>query len=243
MIHDPYSVLGVSRGASDAEIKKAYRRLSRQYHPDSYAGKSEQEQEMAEEKFRQIQEAYNQIVDERANGGRSYSSGPDYGGFAGYGDRNTRKSTTGNADDQYLMAAMNYLCAKKYNEAINVLLSIDEEKRGGRWNYLCAIANMGLGNNIMAQEYAERAVELEPNNLEFRQYYQQLLNGQNPNPFSGFGSFGGGYGGGYGGYGGYGNYGNYGGNYHSCGTGSLCCDLMCADMLCECMGGDLCGCC
>ncbi len=246
MIRDPYSILGVNRGATDAEIKKAYRRLSRQYHPDSYAGKSHMEQEMAEEKFRQIQEAYNQIVDERSGKGSSYS-GAGYGGQSGYGgfagsgaSGNSRRTSTGTAEDQYLMAAMNYLCAKKYNEAVNVLLSIDEEKRGGRWNYLCAIANMGLGNNIMAQEYAERAVELEPNNLEFRQYYQQLLNGQNPNPFNGFGSFGGGYGGGYGGYGGYGN---YGGNYSSCGTGSLCCDLWCLDTMCECMGGDLCGCC
>ncbi len=96
---------------------------------------------------------------------------------------------------------------------------------------------MGLGNNVVAQDYAKKAVELEPNNMEFRQYYQQLMNG------GGYGSFGSPFGGGYGGgYGGYGGYGSYGGGGSSCGTGNFCCDLWCADTLCECMGGDLCSC-
>lgn len=38
-MNDPYQILGVTRDASDREIKKAYRDLSRKYHPDSYAGK------------------------------------------------------------------------------------------------------------------------------------------------------------------------------------------------------------
>ena len=42
-MNDPYQILGVTRDASDREIKKAYRDLSRKYHPDSYAGKSEAE--------------------------------------------------------------------------------------------------------------------------------------------------------------------------------------------------------
>lgn len=69
MISDPYSILGVSRDASDREIKRAYRNMSRKYHPDSYASSSAAEAEAAAEKFKQIQEAYNQIVNERS--GRS----------------------------------------------------------------------------------------------------------------------------------------------------------------------------
>ena len=64
---DPYSVLGVSRNASMDEIKKAYRKLSRMYHPDANVNNPNREQ--AEEKFKQIQEAYNRIVDEREHGG------------------------------------------------------------------------------------------------------------------------------------------------------------------------------
>lgn len=60
---DPYSVLGVSRDASDEEIKKAYRKLSRKYHPDANINNPNKEQ--AEEKFKEVQQAYEQIMKER----------------------------------------------------------------------------------------------------------------------------------------------------------------------------------
>ena len=60
---DPYSVLGVSRDASMDEIKKAYRKLSRKYHPDANINNPNKEQ--AEEMFKQVQQAYDQIVRER----------------------------------------------------------------------------------------------------------------------------------------------------------------------------------
>ena len=50
---DYYDVLGVSRGADDAAIKKAYRKLAKKYHPDSNSGNAQ-----AEEKFKQVTEAY-----------------------------------------------------------------------------------------------------------------------------------------------------------------------------------------
>ena len=63
---DPYRVLGVSRDASDDEIKKAYRRLSRKYHPDSNVNNPNKE--AAEEKFKEIQAAYGQIMFEKSGG-------------------------------------------------------------------------------------------------------------------------------------------------------------------------------
>ena len=65
-MRDPYQVLGVSRDASDEEIKKAYRALSRKYHPDANVNNPNKEQ--AEEKFKEIQQAYQRIMDERQRG-------------------------------------------------------------------------------------------------------------------------------------------------------------------------------
>ena len=64
---DPYQVLGVSRDASDSEIKKAYRTLSRKYHPDANINNPHKEE--AEEKFKELQQAYQQIINEREHGG------------------------------------------------------------------------------------------------------------------------------------------------------------------------------
>ena len=63
---DPYSVLGVSRDATDEEIKKAYRTLSRKYHPD--ANINNPNKDKAEEMFKTIQQAYNQIMKEKQGG-------------------------------------------------------------------------------------------------------------------------------------------------------------------------------
>lgn len=232
-MNDPYQILGVTRDASDREIKKAYRDLSRKYHPDSYAGKSEAEAGAAAEKFKQVQEAYNRIVDERS--GKTTGSYGDFGGFGGFGANQGRQNYS--EDEQHMMAAMNYIRARRYNEALNVLNGIFNHNAA--WYYYSSIANMGLGNNNVALEHAKQAADMEPGNMQYRQYYQQLQNGGG---FYGGSPFGSPFGGGYGGGGSYGGYGSYGGGYDSCGTGNLCCDLWCADTLCECMGGDLCAC-
>lgn len=69
---DPYVVLGVSRTASDEEIKKKYRELARKYHPDNYANNPLAD--LAQEKMKQINEAYDAITKERAGGGAQYKT-------------------------------------------------------------------------------------------------------------------------------------------------------------------------
>ena len=65
-MRDPYQVLGVSRSATEEEIKKAYKALSRRYHPDANINNPNKDQ--AEEKFKEIQQAYQQIMKERTSG-------------------------------------------------------------------------------------------------------------------------------------------------------------------------------
>ena len=61
---DYYEVLGVDKKATAEELKKAYRKLSIKWHPDKHANDSEQEKKEAEEKFKEIAEAYAVLSDE-----------------------------------------------------------------------------------------------------------------------------------------------------------------------------------
>ena len=79
MIDDPYKVLGVSPDASDEEIKRAYRKLAKQYHPDLNPG-----DEVAAKKMQQINAAYDQIKNPEKNRQQSGGYG-NYGGYSSYG--------------------------------------------------------------------------------------------------------------------------------------------------------------
>ncbi len=82
MNKNPYDVLGVSPSASDDEIKKAYRDLTRKYHPD--ANVDNPLADLAEEKFKEVQEAYDTIMHERSSGSSgSYSYGGSSSGSSG----------------------------------------------------------------------------------------------------------------------------------------------------------------
>lgn len=93
-MRDPYQVLGVSRSASEEEIKKAYKALSRKYHPD--ANINNPNKDAAEEQFKEIQQAYQQIMKERTEGYR-YQGNSGYGsgsyGTGGYGYGTSRYGT------------------------------------------------------------------------------------------------------------------------------------------------------
>ena len=81
-MRDPYEVLGISRSASEEEIKKAYKALSRKYHPDANINNPNKDQ--AEEKFKEIQQAYQQIMKERTEG-YSYQNGSSRGSYTNTG--------------------------------------------------------------------------------------------------------------------------------------------------------------
>ncbi|MCI8415944.1 MAG: DnaJ domain-containing protein [Lachnospiraceae bacterium] len=173
---DPYQVLGVSRNASEEEIKKAYRSLSRKYHPDANMNNPNKDQ--AEARFKEVQQAYEQIMKERTGGyggagtrgGNPYG---DFGDFWGFGGSNTRQRTSsGDGEEARMQAAANYINNGYYREALHVLQELSN--RGARWHYYSAVANAGQGNNVTALEHARKAAEMEPNNLEYRQLVYQF---------------------------------------------------------------------
>ena len=186
MVQDPYKVLGVSPDASDEEIKKAYRELTKKYHPDRNP-----DNPAAAEKMNDINVAYDAIKSGAAQqqsygapGGGAYAY-QDYGdpfvwgwgtngAYSGAYERARRQQQTERSE---YTAARSYIRNGMYREALNALSGVPAAERDGRWYFLCAAANMYQGNKIAALEQARRAVEIEPDNEEYRRLLEQLQSG------------------------------------------------------------------
>ena len=153
---DPYKVLGVSPDASDEDIKKAYRRLAKQYHPDRNPGDP-----VAAKKMQEINDAYDKIKNPE-------KSQQTYGGY--YGHTGQQYSSV-----DYENAAWHYIRFRRFHEALNVLSGVTE--RNARWYYLSAIANYGLGNQVTALEHMRRAVSMDPSNPEYLEALSQMEHG------------------------------------------------------------------
>lgn len=187
-MRDPYEVLGIARTASDEEIKKAYRAQCKRWHPDLNPNDPS-----AEERFKEVQAAYDTITKGPSggyaqpgyssyNGQRtSYGQSSSYGhssysgfgfdpfgfGFGSYGYGSAQQ-------DPQLQAAYSYITNRRYAEARRVLDAM--QQRSGYWYYCSALAHHGMGNTADALRDARYAVQLEPNNLQYRQLLQQLQN-------------------------------------------------------------------
>lgn len=98
MNKDYYNILGVDKKCSEKDIKKAYKKAVLKYHPDRQVGKSDDEKKKAEEKFKDIQEAYECLSDHQKRAhydrfgsidgfGSGFSGGMPggFGGFGGFG--------------------------------------------------------------------------------------------------------------------------------------------------------------
>lgn len=172
---DPYEVLGVERNASDDEIKRAYRRLAKKYHPDANP-----DDPTAAKKMQEINAAYDQIKNPEKYQSQSQSQGysgydpfggygqrSGYGGYGSYGGYYRQPNYNRQYQDTYKQAAYNYIRYRRYGEAVNVLNQMDLSKRDGQWYYLSALANEGVGNQVTAMEHMRRAVSMDPGNQDY----------------------------------------------------------------------------
>ena len=159
-MRDPYEVLGVDRNASDDEIKNAYRKLAKKYHPDLNPG-----DETAAEKMNEVNAAYDAIRNGTVD---TYGMGGGYQQYGGYG---------GYAGSSQYQAAIHYINNRQFQMALNVLESIPTAARDGEWFFLSANANYGLGNHLTAADHAERAVSMDPGNLQYILFLQQIRQG------------------------------------------------------------------
>ena len=203
-MRDPYEVLGVSRGASDDEIKKAYRAKCKRWHPDLNPNDP-----TAEEHFKEVQAAFDAITKGETGpqmGGNPYGSYQQqgygqqnyqqqgyqngYGGFDGFDGFDPfgfgfgfggyqqgygqQGASYSGSDSPEMQAARNFVANGRYAEARRVLDSMNS--RSARWYYLSSLANQGLGNSIDALQDARRAVQLDPNNTEYQMHLRRMQN-------------------------------------------------------------------
>lgn len=205
---NPYEVLGVKEGASQAEIKSAYRKLVKQYHPDQYGDNPLKD--LAQEKLAEINQAYDMLTkgNNNSNNNTGYNSG-----------YNTNYNNTSNSSDAYAFQEIRRLIQARNIGAAEVKLN-SISNRNAEWNFLMGICHVQKGWFDSGLQYLQTAVNMDPNNFEYRQALNQINSRAT----------------------------NYGNPYRTSAAGgadacNCCLNLWCLDSLCECFGGDLIGCC
>ena len=171
-MNDPYQILGVSENASDEEIKKAYRELARKYHPDNYHDNPLAD--LAQEKMKEINAAYEQITKERASGKRGSGAGGSsygasgyggYGGYQGYGGYGGSQSYSGQSS--VLQQARIAINTGNISRAEALLANYSDHN--AEWNFLKGVVCYRRGWMDEALRYYRTAVQMDPGNAEYRQ--------------------------------------------------------------------------
>ena len=170
MTNDPYKTLGLSPGATEEEIKAAYRELVKKYHPDKY--QNNPLADLAQEKLQEVNEAYDYLMKSgagRASGAsggfssRGYSSG-SYQSGSGYSG-----SSYANADYAAIRAAINSGQLARADEML-----IQHPTRDAEWFFLSGILSYRKGYFDDGLSNVRQAMSMDPNNQEYRQVYSQM---------------------------------------------------------------------
>ena len=162
MFDDPYKVLGLTPDATDEQVKQAYRRLAKKYHPDMNPGDPH-----AAKMMNDINAAYDQIKNPPQQ--TTYQNA--YDPFHGWYHQQQEQTESGHSGVQ---AARHFIRFGSYQSAVNALQGVPAAERNAEWYYLSAVANANLGNRVTAEEHIRKAVELEPGNELYRRTQERI---------------------------------------------------------------------
>lgn len=171
MINDPYEVLGLRRGASEQEIKQAYRELVKKYHPDKYQGNPLAD--LAEEKLQEVNEAYDMLT--KGNTGTAASGAygnPSYGGGAQGGYQYQYSGSTGGSPELAPVRAA--ITRRDFRTAYDLL--IHAKTRNAEWYFLSGVLSYNQGQIQDGLANVSQAVDMDPGNEEYRSALQQMSN-------------------------------------------------------------------
>jgi len=158
-LKNPYEVLGVREGASEEEIKKAYRELVKKYHPDQY--RDNPLSKLAEEKLREINEAYDYLM-KNGSGGSGKNT---YGGSSNW--------NSGNDSGIFNQVRINI---NSGNIAVAEEMLNRMPNRTAEWYFLKGLVFLRKGWYDEAYSHIQTAVNMEPGNFEYRSTLNKLNN-------------------------------------------------------------------
>lgn len=164
---DPYQILGISRNATDEEVKNAYRNLAKKYHPDSYGDNPLAD--LAEEKMQEINEAYDSIMATRKSGKKS---GTNYGYTNSY--------------ETNFPEIRSLINQNRLEEALELLDGTPVQNRNAEWYFLNGTVLYRRGWFDQAYTSFATASRMDPANPEYRNAVnnaQRQANRSQHNPY------------------------------------------------------------